>query len=295
VFGVDNWVSQEQIKSKKGDLTRLHGISKKNKMVTKTIAKIIKPRKEVRIGDLWILGDHRLVCGSASDKESVEKAVGENKIRQILTDPPYGVAYVENRPKDTIMGNISVDKIIQNDRLQTDQEYSDFTKSWLELLKERMQTYNTIYIFNGDLMICALRHGIQQAGFYFSQIVVWVKGGGASARKDHLPQHELIAYGWYGRHKMERAMSKSVIIYPKPHRSSLHPTMKPVGLLRKLIENSTKIGEIVYDPFGGSGSTLIACEQFKRKCAMIELDPNYCSTIIQRWELLTGGEARKVD
>jgi len=133
---------------------------------------------------------------------------------------------------------------------------------------------------------------MKAAGFYYSQMIIWIKNTSVLGRKDYMPQHELIAYGWHGRHKMERSKDKSVIFYPKPHRSSLHPTMKPVGLLRKLILNSTKMGETVYDPFGGSGSTLIACEHLGRKCIMVELDPMHCSTIIKRWETLTGQEAK---
>jgi len=264
-------------------------------MVTKIIAKTISPRKEVKTGDLWILGDHRLVCGSASDKEAVKKAMGGGKVRQILTDPPYGVAYVENKAhfKETIGANLSNTTIIQGDQLQTHEQYAEFTKNWLEAVKEYFDSYNTVYIFNSDVMLCALRRGMEQAEIYYSQLIIWVKNTIVVGRKDYLPGHEVIAYGWHGRHKMERSKAKSVIFYPKPHRSNLHPTMKPVGLLRKLIENSTKVGETVYDPFGGSGSTLIACEQFKRKCVMIELDPNYCATIIQRWELLSGKEAIK--
>lgn len=143
-------------------------------------------------------------------------------------------------------------------------------------------------------MICPLKHGMVAAKIYCSQLIIWVKNSPVMGRKDYLAQHELIIYGWFGRHKTERGKGKSVIFYPKPHRSKLHPTMKPIGLLRQLILNSTKIGDKVYDPFGGSGSTLMACEHTKRKCAMIELDPNYVATIIQRWEILTGKEAIKI-
>jgi DNA modification methylase len=104
--------------------------------------------------------------------------------------------------------------------------------------------------------------------------------------------HEVIAYGWMGRHKMVRGKAKSVIFHPKPARSKLHPTMKPPGLLRKLIPNSTNVGETIYDPFGGSGSTLIASEHLQRKCVMIELDEEYAKTIIKRWEKLTGEKAK---
>ena len=108
---------------------------------------------------------------------------------------------------------------------------------------------------------------------------------------DYLPQHELILYGWKGTHDFKRGKDKSVVFEPKPSRSTLHPTMKPVGLLRRLILNSTAVGDTVYDPFGGSGSTLIACEQVKRRCRMIELDQKYVDVIIKRWQNLTNKKA----
>ena len=114
-------------------------------------------------------------------------------------------------------------------------------------------------------------------------------------RKDYHAQHELIAYGWYGKHKMERLRAKSIIAHPKPARSKLHPTQKPVGLLRKLIPNSVRFDEYVYDPFLGSGSTAVACEHLGRRCIGIELDPEYARTALARLEKLTGTSAQKYD
>ena len=265
-----------------------------------------KQRKLTKLGDVWQLGDHRLACGSASDPEIVKSVVGENKVREVLTDPPYGVAYVENKAhfKETIGANLSNTTIIQGDELQSDEQYTAFTKGWIDPVIPYMASYNTFYIFNCDQMFSALRAGMKQAGIYYSQMIIWIKNTIVVGRKDYLPAHEVIAYGWHGRHKMERSKGKSVmyvseevkplIFQDKPHSSQLHPTMKPVQLMRQFILNSTKIGEVVYDPFGGSGSTLIACEHTKRKCIMIEIDPNYVSTIIQRWETLTGKEATKI-
>ncbi len=125
-------------------------------------------------------------------------------------------------------------------------------------------------------------------------MIIWLKNTVVLGRKDYLPMFELIAYGWFGRHKMERSKAKSVIFHPKPSRSKLHPTQKPIGLLRKLIPNSTKIGEYVYDPFLGSGSTIIACEHLGRRCIGIDLDPAYVSTAIARFEKLTGKKAEKL-
>jgi len=144
-------------------------------------------------------------------------------------------------------------------------------------------------------MLCALRQGMKSAGIYYSQMIIWIKNTVVLGRKDYLCQHEIIAYGWHGRHKQERGKARSVMFYPKPHKSALHPTMKPVGLLRQLILNSTKKGDTVYDPYGGSGSTLIACEHTGRRCAMIEIDPKYVGTIISRWEKLTNKKAKKWD
>jgi len=254
-------------------------------------------RRETKLGDLWQLGDHRLLCGDSTDPAGIERLMGEDKARIILTDPPYGVAYVENKAhfkKADGDSQISVPKVIANDGLQSDAEYAHFTRDWLLAIKDRLESYNAAYIFNSDLMICALRAGMQEAGWYYSQMIIWVKQSVVVGRKDYLPQHELCVYGWQGRHKMERAKGKSVIFHPRPSVSKIHPTQKPVGLLRKLLLDSTKVGDVVYDPFGGSGSTLIACEHTKRKARLVELDEDYVANIIARWEKLTGKKATKI-
>ena len=251
-------------------------------------------KKGVKQGDIWKLGGHTLGCGSSTDKDFVDKVVGGVKIRCVITDPPYGVAYVEGKRDFSKLGadkQAGGVRVIANDQLQTEEEYINFTRGWLEPIKMHLEHYNACYIFNSDLMYRALRTGMEKAGFYYSQMIIWVKNTVVIGRKDYLPMHELIAYGWFGRHKMERSKAKSVLFHPKPASSKLHPTMKPVGLLRKLIPNSTKRGEGVYDPFGGSGSTLIACEHLERVATLVELDPAYCETIIARWEKLTGKEA----
>ncbi|MHB8674632.1 MAG: DNA-methyltransferase, partial [Candidatus Limnocylindrales bacterium] len=197
----------------------------------------------------------------------MKKVVGENKIRLVLSDPPYGVAYVENK-----LGG-SAHRKIENDHAQTEEEYRAFTKEWLRAVVPHLDSANAALIFNADLMYLALRQGMVDAGFYYSQMLIWIKSSVVLGRKDYLPMHELIAYGWHEKHHMERAKAKSVIFHPKPSKNALHPTQKPVGLLRKLIPNAAKIGEWIYDPFAGSGSTLIACEQLGRRSIAIELDP----------------------
>jgi len=250
-------------------------------------------------GDIWQLGENRLACGDASDPDVVAKVVGGGKIRMVLTDPPYGIGYVENKDwlgmSGTSSKHFEKHKKIIGDQIQTNDSYAEFTTKWLLSLKDYLADYNTFYIFNSDVMMCALKEGIEKAGGHYSQMIIWVKNTMVLGRKDYYPQHELIIYGWFGHHKRERAQGKSVMFHPKPSRSLLHPTMKPVGLLRKLILNSTKIGEYVYDPFGGSGSTLIACENTMRKCLMIELEPEYCDIIIKRWKKLTGQKVKKMN
>src|SRR3990167_4680976 len=250
--------------------------------------------KGVQQGEVWQLGDHILGCGSSLEKDFIDKVIGKEKIRCIMTDPPYGVAYIEgkrgliNQRKD-----IQTISVIKSDEIQTEEKYIAFTAEWLNAIKDHLDHYNACYIFNSDTLYPALRAGMKQAGFYYSQMIVWVKNTVVLGRKDYLTMHELIAYGWFGRHKMDRSKAKSVIFHPKPTSSKIHPTMKPVGLLRKLIPNSAKVKEWVYDPFGGSGSTLIASEHLGRRTIIIEIDPTYCERIIARWEKLTGKEAER--
>jgi len=254
--------------------------------------------KQIKQGDIFQLGDHRIACGRAEDKELVKKLIGKEKIRLICCDPPYGCAFVENKDWLGLKGieskHFKKFSKIQGDNLQTEEEYAQFTKSWLESVIPYLQEKNAFYIFNSDLMICALKKGVQDAGGHNSQMIIWVKNNVVLGRKDYNPMHELIQYGWFGSHKFERSKAKSVIFCPKPAKSTIHPTMKPPALLRKLILNSTKINEIVYDGFLGSSSCIISCQQIGRRCFGIEVSEDYVRKSIQRWELLTRQKAKKI-
>lgn len=237
-------------------------------------------------GDIMQLGRHRLACGSASDAALVKQLVGDDtRISLVLTDPPYGVDYVSSKLG---IADIATAKHIANDDITDEAEYQAFTHSWLEAVKPHLTKKNSVYIFNSDKMLIPTVQALRSTGGKFTQLLLWAKTHAIIGRMDYLPQHELIIYGWYGTHRFMKSKDKSVLVYPKPQRSSLHPTMKPVGLLRRLLLNSTAGGEVIYDAFGGSGSTLIACEQTARTCFMIELDPEYCEVIAARWEKLTG-------
>lgn len=248
---------------------------------------------KVNKGDIFKIGDHIVGCGDSLDKAFVSKVIGNNKIRAVITDPPYGVAYVENKQG---LVKISTDetKVITNDHIQSEEEYEDFTRKYLGAVIPYLEEYNAVYIFNADPMFPSLRAGMKSAGFYYSQMIIWLKNQPVMSRKDYLSMYELIAYGWFGKHKMEWSKSRNVIYHPRPTKSRLHPTQKPIGLLRKLIPNSTKVGDVVYDPFLGSGSTAVACEHLGRKCIGIELDEAYVETILKRLEKLTGEKAVKL-
>jgi DNA modification methylase len=246
---------------------------------------------KIKKGDLIILGEHKILCGDCSNAKNVKRLMGKEKIQLINCDPPYAISVV--RSKKFLNGNTLRQRDIINDHEQTEEEYRAFTKKWLEAVKTYLDSKNAFYIFNSDKMIFAMREGIKDAGFHFAQLLIWIKNHAVIGRMDYLPMHELIAYGWYGTHKFRKSKDKSVLNYPKPHKNKLHPTMKPVGLIRSLILNSTEIGDIVYDGFLGSGTCLLACEQTKRRCFGFELDVKYCETIIKRYTKLNGIKARK--
>ena len=243
--------------------------------------------------DIFKVGGHIIACGDSLDRTFVGKVIGKHKVRAVVTDPPYGVAYVENK-KGFLKLSADENKAITNDHLQSEEEYEDFTRGYLGAIIPYLTEYNAVYIFNADPMFPSLRAGMKSAGFYYSQMIIWLKNQPVMSRKYYLSLYELIAYGWFGKHKMERSKARNVIYHPRPSRSRLHPTQKPVGLLRKIIPNSTKVGDFVYDPFLGSGSTAVACEHLGRKCIGIELDEVYVEVSIKRLEKLTGTTAVKI-
>lgn len=239
-------------------------------------------------GQIVQLGQHRLACGNSSDLELVKRLVGTDKVQVILVDPPYSVAVVESK---RWLKQGSKHKIISNDGLVSDETYELFSKAWLGAIKPHLAAKNSVYIFNSDKMLLPTVQALKASGGKFAQLLIWAKTQAVVGRLDYLPQHELIIYGWFGTHKFHKSKDKSILVYPKPNKSKLHPTMKPVRLLRRLILNNSNVGDVVYDGFVGSGSTLLACEQTNRRCLAIELDPEYCQTVIARWEKLTGKKA----
>ncbi len=250
-----------------------------------------KSKNLIKNGDSFILGNHLLLCGDSRDKELVSKLIGSHKIKSIIADVPYGVELTESKEG---FQTLSKNKVIANDHFQTDEEYKQFTKEWIEVLIPHLERKNSFYIFNSDKMIFALREGMLGADVKFAQLLIWVKTHAVIGRMDYAPQHELIAYGWYGVHEFLKSKDKSVLVCPRPTKSNMHPSTKPLELIRRLILNSTRIGDVVFDGFLGAGTTLLACEQTKRICIGVEIDEEYCQTIIDRFEKLSGIKAKKI-
>lgn len=248
--------------------------------------------EDLKLGDIFSLGEHRLAYGSSLDKELLEKLIRQDKIDLILVDPPYGVSMTQS--KAGFKQDLSCPIDIINDDISDENKYEEFSVEWIRAIIPYLNNKNSIYIFNSDKMIFALKRAMEKCTLKFSQMLIWIKSQPVIGRLDYLPQHELIAYGWHGTHLFRKLKDKSVLFYPKPNKSILHPTMKPVALLRNLVINSTKINGVVFDGFAGAGSTLIACEHTKRKCLLVEIEPIHCLTIIKRWEKLTGKNAVKL-
>lgn len=245
---------------------------------------------KINYGDMFQIGDHILVNGDALDPKIVAKAIGDQKISAFISDIPYGVDYTASKKN---FSKVKVDKNILNDGFVSEKQYAQFVEDLIAPVIPYLTRKNSFYIFNCDKQVFALKEGMEKAGVHFGQLIIWFKSQPVIGRKDYLPMHELIAFGWYGVHEFKKAKDKSVIFCPKPSKSTLHPTQKPVSLMRRLILNSTSIGDVIYEPCAGSGTTGIACEQTKRKCVMIELDPEYCRTIIERFKKL-GVKAKRV-
>lgn len=250
-----------------------------------------KSLNSIKYGDTFRLGNHLLLCADSRNKDMVAKLIGKHKIKSVICDVPYGVAVTESKEG---FQTLAKNKVIANDHLQSDEEYRKFTRDWIKAILPHLERKNSFYIFNSDKMVFALREGMLEAGLKFGQLLIWVKTHAVIGRMDYAPQHELIAYGWYGVHEFLKSKDKSVLVCPKPNKSKMHPTTKPLDLIRRLILNSTRIGDVVYDGFLGSGTALLACEQTKRVCIGVEIDSEYCQTTIDRFQKLTGLKAEKI-
>jgi DNA modification methylase len=237
-----------------------------------------------KTGDIWILGRHRLMCGDSTQKEQVLRLMNNQEADMLLTDPPYNVDY-EGKTADALK--------IENDNMN-ETEFYNFLLDSFRNMYESVKYGGSVYVFHADTEGLNFRNAFKSCGFKLAQCLVWVKNTFVMGRQDYQWRHEPILYGWKegaGHYFVDDRKQSTVLEFDKPSRNAEHPTMKPVDLLVYLIKNSSKEDNLILDLFGGSGSTLIAAEQTKRKCYTMELDPKYCDVIVKRWETLTGEKA----
>ncbi|WMJ90679.1 site-specific DNA-methyltransferase [Anaerocolumna sp. MB42-C2] len=232
-------------------------------------------------GDLWILGRHRLLCGDSTKSETYDKLMDGKKANLIVTDPPYNVKYEGTAGK------------IQNDNLSTDAFFQFLFDSFTNMEKV-LAADGSIYVFHADTEGLNLRKAFADSGFYLSGTCIWKKQSLVLGRSPYQWQHEPILFGWKktGKHQWYSDRKQTTIWeFDRPSKNADHPTMKPVSLIAYPIGNSSLTNSIVLDPFGGSGSTLIACEQTDRICCTAELDEKFCDVIVKRYiEQISGDE-----
>ena len=233
----------------------------------------LKEPAVTQMGDVWTLGRHRLVCGDSTKEETYEVLMQGQKANLVLTDPPYNVNYEGAAGK------------IKNDNMAGDKFYQFLLDAFINMEKV-MANDASIYVFHADTEGLNFRKAFADAGFYLSGCCIWMKPSLVLGRSPYQWQHEPCLYGWKkkGKHQWYADRQQTTIwSFEKTKKNTDHPTMKPIPLLAYPIKNSTMSNTLVLDPFGGSGSTLIACEQTDRSCFTIELDEKFCDVIVKRY------------
>lgn len=241
-----------------------------------------------KLGDIYQLGRHRLMCGDSTNAEQVKVLTNGELVDMLLTDPPYNVAY-EGKTKDKLK--------IKNDNME-DTAFRQFLCSAFSAANEVMKAGAVYYIWHSDSEGYNFRGACHDIGWQVREVLIWNKNSMVLGRQDYQWKHEPCLYGWKdGASHLWASDRKqtTVIDFNKPNNSDIHPTMKPVGLFDYQIQNNTKGGDIVLDLFNGSGTTIIACEQNGRKAYCMELDPKYVDAAIDRWEKFTGQKAVKLN
>lgn len=235
-------------------------------------------------GDIYQLGRHRLMCGDSTSYDDVEALVGDRMMDLLLTDPPYNVDYT-GKTKDALK--------IENDSME-DENFRQFLRDAFLTADMVMKPGASFYIWHADSEGYNFRGACHDIGWTVRQCLIWAKNVMVMGRQDYQWKHEPCLYGWKdgAAHNWYSDRTQTTVLeFDRPTRSTLHPTMKPMPLFDYQIKNSSKKGDAVLDLFGGSGTTLVCCEQIGRDCYMMELDPRYVDVIISRWESMTGEKA----
>ncbi len=239
-----------------------------------------------RPGDVWVLGKHRLLCGDSTVATDVQKVLGDVKADLCFCDPPYNVDYA---------GGVGAEKAGKGRRIKNDalgDGFGQFLYDACVLINAH--TDGAVYICMSSSELQTLQAAFKSAGGHWSTFIIWAKDRFTLGRADYQRQYEPILYGWpegVKRHWCGDRDQGDVWNIERPHKNDLHPTMKPVSLVERAIRNSSRKGDLVFDPFGGSGTTLIAAEKTGRHASLIELDPKYVDVIVRRWQEFTGETA----
>lgn len=233
---------------------------------------------DIVLGDLFEIGNHRLLCGDSTNSGDVVRLMNGSKADILHCDPPYGVNYAD---KNEFLNQQDKGNRIQRPYASDKEEdYVAWFNSWLKLAP--LSNYNSIYIWINEPKLFELLTTMRLCEIKMSSLLIWVKNNHVLSRKDYHPKYEICLFGWKGKHKFYGDFNTSILEYDKPLKNELHPTMKPVAMIAKLINNSTKIEQIVLELFLGSGTTMVAAHQLNRKCYGMEIDPTYCQVIIDR-------------
>lgn len=246
----------------------------------------VQPDPVSKLGDVWLLGNHRVMCGDSTVADSYDRLLDGAPVDMVFTDPPYNVNYA-NSAKDKMRGK---DRAILNDNLGDG--FYDFLLA--ALTPTIAHCRGGIYVAMSCSELDVLQAAFRAAGGKWSTFIIWAKNTFTLGRADYQRQYEPILYGWpegAQRHWCGDRDQGDVWNIKKPQKNDLHPTMKPVELVERAIRNSSRPGNVVLDPFGGSGTTLIAAEKSGRLARLVELDPKYVDVIVRRWQEFTGREA----
>jgi len=241
---------------------------------------------QVKPGDLFHIGEHRLLCGDSTKQEDVERVMGGGKADMVFTDPPYGVSYADkNKYLNAIARGNRIQTPIENDHKNITELAEDIIYPAFCRIKDILAERSSYYITapqGGDLLMMMMM--MQKAGLILRHMIIWVKNNHVLGRTDYNYKHEPILFGWVNVHDFYGMGEHKFSVWEidKPLKSNLHPTMKPVELINNAIKNSCPTNGIVADLFGGSGSSMVASENTDRKCRMVEISPDYCAVILQR-------------
>jgi len=237
-----------------------------------------------KLGDVWVLGKHRVMCGDSTSIDAVERLMAGQLADQLITDPPYNVAY-EGKTKKALT--------IQNDEMGSE-DFRQFLRDAFSAANAVMKPGAVFYVWFADVETHNFTGALQDVEWPLRQMLIWKKQTLVMGRKDYHFKHEPCLYGWKpgaGHLWASDRKQTTILEFDRPSRNAEHPTMKPVELIQYQVENNTKGSDVVLDLFGGGGSTLIACEKTNRQARLMELDPKYCDVIVKRWQEFTGKQA----